>query len=170
MADYICCECGYHFEKPKELDYGFLCLNGPATGCPICGGAYERAERCENCKEEFLHDQLFEGLCQKCLDVKLTPKNGFLYMNEIDCFYDFMFYQFFDGSSTPKRIAPKLRDHLQELYMQLSHDDPLGMQYHLRCYLWDPDGTGQQNFAEWLREKEQKEGGQIARSTDEAAE
>ena len=156
MNTFICEECGLHFDEPKELDFGFLSLNGPASGCPHCGGAYDYAVLCNLCGEEFLEDQLFEGICQDCLNELLTPEVGLAYMARGDVIDDFMFYEIWD-SATPKSISSKLRQFLIDTYEEMAKQDPKGMEYHLRCYLWDRDGCGQQDFAEWyVHERDKK--------------
>lgn len=159
MSTFICEECGWHFDEPKELDYGYISLNGPASGCPVCGGAYEYAVLCNLCGEEFLEDQLFEGICPKCLDALLTPETGLAYMDHCHVLDDFMFYQIWD-SATPKSVSSKLRQFLIGTYEDMAKKNPEGMKYNLRCYLFDRDGCGQQDFAEWWIEhgKEKTDG------------
>lgn len=157
MSEYICCECGLHFDEPKELDFGFYSYNGPAMGCPVCGGAYEIAVNCNYCGEEYLEEQLFDGLCQKCLDVLLTPRAGYAYLLKCGLLVDFFFCQVWNSDS-PKVGSPALREHLSDYYMELSKKNPEGIKYHLRCYLFDREGMGQQDFAEWYnREYDKKE-------------
>ena len=68
---YICLDCGHIFDEPKEwvethgFDYGPY---EEWSGCPRCGGAYEKAVECDICGEYYRKSELTDGLCDNCYE------------------------------------------------------------------------------------------------------
>lgn len=65
--EYICKDCGNIF------DYGEEKIVKEPHGeknscCPLCGGAFEEAERCSVCKGAFSGSSLISGVCLECIE------------------------------------------------------------------------------------------------------
>jgi hypothetical protein len=72
-----CCDCGEFFVSPKirtenmgehfgiPAYKGFVC-------CPECDGDVEQAHQCKICGNYFFDDELDDGICEECLEEKLT--------------------------------------------------------------------------------------------------
>lgn len=156
MKTFKCRECGLLFDEPKELDYGYISLNGPASGCPACSGAYDYTQSCNGCGADCLPEELFDGLCLRCLEDALTPKTAYAYMTKCgtDVFADFMFYEVWK-SDTPKKLSSALMQHLADTYFEFAKRSPDTLTLAIRRYLFD-DEVGVQDFAEWYTEEIRK--------------
>lgn len=71
---YKCVECGHIFEKGEEKhwtesrgEYWGQPVHEEMTGCPRCGGDYEKTEPCAVCGSETSWDALSGGVCIGCL-------------------------------------------------------------------------------------------------------
>lgn len=155
MKTFICQECGCAFDEPKELSYGIATNGGMATGCPVCGGAYEYAVACNQCGEPFLETELFDGECAECLCNALTPKRGYEYLVSTKIFDDFMFYKIWN-CDTPKHTSTALMEHLSDYYMELAAKKPAALKLALERYIFD-DQVGMEDFAEWLHGEERND-------------
>jgi formylmethanofuran dehydrogenase subunit E len=67
---YICLSCGNTFDEPDRWTESH---GEPATGCPICYGAYSEAQACDVCGEYIPVDMYKkqQGLCQFCYDERI---------------------------------------------------------------------------------------------------
>lgn len=72
---YICLECGHIFDEGEEKrwsesrgEYWGMPCGEELTGCPICEGDYEKAEKCIICGSAHLEDDLHSGVCDECID------------------------------------------------------------------------------------------------------
>ena len=69
-----CLECGCLFPKGEEDrweesgEFWGQPISETVTGCPSCGGAYEETTPCVECGKEHLADDLYGGMCKKCLE------------------------------------------------------------------------------------------------------
>lgn len=64
---YKCLECGNIFEYGEEAHW--VEPHGEKKkGCPLCKGAYEKTVKCKVCGGEHLDEELFEGVCEECID------------------------------------------------------------------------------------------------------
>ena len=67
-----CCDCEETFEEPKIIGdfrpYGEGYVTESFAVCPYCGGDFENAYICKNCKEYFFADELTDGCCEFCLE------------------------------------------------------------------------------------------------------
>lgn len=92
-----CLTCGYVFENDERSEYrerlehfGTPCYM-VEYACPICGGEYEETKRCSRCDGNFLEEELFDGICNNCLNDELTFDNMFLFLlDDEDIFKDFV--------------------------------------------------------------------------------
>lgn len=59
------CYEGHLFDEPKIIKepHGELLAH-----CPVCGDSFEEAERCEICGEYFRPDELYDGVCNDCIN------------------------------------------------------------------------------------------------------
>lgn len=76
-----CYECGHIFEEFKKIDTDEKIVFGEFQGkpiyddggddydfcCPKCGGEYEETRKCAICGEEYLEDELVDGVCEECI-------------------------------------------------------------------------------------------------------
>lgn len=153
MHQFKCLERGHLFNKPKRLDFGAFALDGTATGCPVCGSAFDVARRCRGgCDGEFLTEELYDGWCAACLERALSPKRGLTYLEEFGLLADFLFTQVY-RCDPPRQVTETLTAHLREVYRTLEAQDPTTLRRLLREYLFDnPFGydVGRYEFADWL--------------------
>lgn len=62
-----CASCGHVFEEGTQ-DKWTEPSGEQWEGCPSCGGCFEEAKQCSHCDEWFFEDdELFDGLCEKCI-------------------------------------------------------------------------------------------------------
>lgn len=78
MSDsFVCVECGYVFQDPKE----YVETHGLDTppyehfiGCPKCGGAFVPAKQCEYCGQNIIGEyvKIADGniYCEECFSVR----------------------------------------------------------------------------------------------------
>lgn len=72
---YKCKDCGHIFEdcevahwKENRGEYWGQTCYEEYSGCPLCHGDYDETVRCEICGSEHLMDELFGGVCEKCIN------------------------------------------------------------------------------------------------------
>ena len=68
-----CTECGHIFEEGEQAQWtemhGFDYGGGEEfSGCPRCHGEYEETTPCAVCGLERTDEELFGGVCEKCID------------------------------------------------------------------------------------------------------
>ena len=61
---YKCLDCGMEFEAPSIWTEPH---GEEVSGCPTCGGAYEKLKECEACMRLCLKEELHNGLCESCI-------------------------------------------------------------------------------------------------------
>lgn len=78
---YKCLNCGHIFEEGEQKEFrdflGEYCgrpVYETTSGCPHCGGSYEKTVPCEICGSEHLDEELCGGVCEECFD---EHKNDF---------------------------------------------------------------------------------------------
>lgn len=74
---YKCVECANLFEEGEQAvwhedrgEYWGVPCQERVTGCPVCKGDYDEVFMCENCGEWHFSDELTDGLCEACTEVK----------------------------------------------------------------------------------------------------
>lgn len=83
--EYMCMSCGNIFEQGEQRKWresrgefwGAPCYED-MSGCPICGGDYAKAKKCEMCRTVHLEEELEAGVCGDCVEK---------YRNDIDMCY-----------------------------------------------------------------------------------
>lgn len=168
--NYKCLDCSHIFEEDEILHWrerhGLEC--GPyeeMTGCPLCRGAFEPAERCSRCGGVFLEDELYPGgLCLECIRESITPDLAAQYVSSRKIEADFYVrYWYGCGNLTDEemgRLSVMLLNVLKKDFMQGKwFAEPKG-----RCVnyiMYQPDGrldeSGITDYAEWLEEISGKE-------------
>ena len=76
---YKCYDCGHIFEEPTEWEETHGLDTPPYehwTGCHRCYGSYEEVEECEGCGGLYLHDELTDGLCEKCTEELMNEEGS----------------------------------------------------------------------------------------------
>ena len=70
-----CVDCGHIFEEGEERRWeeergecGGILAYESMSGCPICEGNYEEAVRCEICGCLQFENEIFGGVCERCID------------------------------------------------------------------------------------------------------
>lgn len=76
-----CTECGHIFEEGEQAQWtemhGFDYGGGEEfSGCPRCHGEYEETTPCAVCGLEHTAEELFGGVCEKCIDSYRHDVNG----------------------------------------------------------------------------------------------
>lgn len=84
-----CLECGWLFPKGEEDrweesgEFWGQPVSETVTGCPSCGGAYEETTPCVECGKEHLADDLYGGMCKKCLEPYVNDFDACLKLGEM---------------------------------------------------------------------------------------
>ena len=78
---YICDNCAHIFEDGEQRivteTHGFSDdLAERFEVCPVCGGTYSEAKRCNGCNEWHSEGVLYFGWCADCLKDRLTPERA----------------------------------------------------------------------------------------------
>ena len=90
---YICDNCSHIFEEGEQARY--VETHGFTDGrveyfdcCPICGGTYSEAKRCNGCNEWHSKGVLYFGWCADCLKDRLTPDRALTILTRSDDWMD----------------------------------------------------------------------------------
>ena len=167
---YKCTECGNLFEEGEqavwEERHG---LDSPPyekfSGCPICHGDYEEVHKCKECGVWHTEDELYGGLCEKCLRDTINYDTFFKYCEaNIDEQYldSFMMFYLLGGMDCPDKVSPEFHQLMVETYKRRVADAKLlsgGFDFLAYCvhFVMDDDGSiGRGNYAEWLNKREEK--------------
>lgn len=164
---YICLDCGYVFDDGEERvwreKHG---LETPPyeefRGCPVCGGAYEETtQRCKDCDEFVLSENLYEGRCEKCLAETIGYINAYDFLCETGYMPQFIFEKFYK-SSTPEKISVELMAAIQERFMRQKTDDQIKRKQDFldlaREFILEDDVDGKEVYSAWLNRKERQDG------------
>lgn len=70
-----CVDCGHVFQEGDEHSWkeelgecSGAIVYETMSGCPICHGDYEEATKCEICDSLQFEDEIFGGVCEKCIE------------------------------------------------------------------------------------------------------
>lgn len=155
---YICLECGHHFEDGEEAiweeQHGLE--DSPyekMSGCPICRSAYVVAGRCKKCGHNFLEDDLYLGLCRKCLEKSVMPEITADYVHDrhLSCSF---YSEFYDGKI--ERMSDNLEELLRGGMLQQAALDKLKraswtIKKCINYIMFDEAAT--YDFSRWLQER-----------------
>lgn len=161
---YKCLECGNIFEDGEQAewreDYG-----EKFSGCPICKGDFVEARNCKWCGDVFTEEELYDGLCEKCL-LSAIDYDTFLEYLESDknALLGFMFGTWWK-SDIPEWASAELIGWLSESFRRFKANDILTNTHSFldACvnYVMYEDGSfGRDDYAEWLNDRDnmKKEG------------
>ncbi len=177
MSNYICKECNFKFDEPMAIveRHGFN--DGFAEHfhvCPNCAGDYEELFECDKCGAECEEDELYNGLCEKCLRDAITYQNALEYMtscaehdDEVDLLEHFMFNELGVGNYPGKHSSKQLKALLKAEFNRRAYIDevaksPMFEQYDLcsdflesirEFIIQDDGGFTKSEFAERLAKK-----------------
>ncbi len=155
---YICLECGHHFEDGEEAiweeQHGLEdSLYEKMSGCPICNSAYAVAGRCRKCGHDFLEDNLYSGLCKKCLTELALPETTADYVHDrhLSCSF---YSEFYDGKI--ERMSDSLEEILRGGMLQQAAVEKLKRELSTikKCvrYIMS-DEAATYDFSQWLQER-----------------
>ena len=167
---YKCTECGNLFEEGEqavwEERHG---LDSPPyekfSGCPICHGDYEEVHKCKECGVWHTEDELYGGLCEKCLRDTINYDTFFKYCEaNIDEQYldSFMMFYLLGGMDCPGKVSPEFHQLMVETYKRrVANAKLLGEKFGFlsKCirFIIEDDGySGRENYADWLNKREVK--------------
>ena len=90
---YICDNCAHIFEEGEQ--HTVTEAHGFSDGlverfevCPVCGGTYSEANRCNGCGEWHPERVLYFGWCADCLKDRLTPDRALTILTRSDDWMD----------------------------------------------------------------------------------
>lgn len=172
---YRCENCGHLFEEGEqdvwEERHG---LDTPPyekwSGCPICKGRYEEVHQCKECGDWHTENELYEGLCEKCLRETINYDTFFEYCeaNKDEKYLDIFVMQEIFGMDCPKKVTDEWHECIVKMYKErtmlsdMIFSTPFGkMKDKLidACirFIMDDDGSiGRENYADWLNKREVK--------------
>ena len=171
-----CCECGHLFEEGEQASWyenqgechGRIAME-KFDGCPMCKGDYEEVHQCKECGDWHCEDELYDGLCEKCLRETINYDTFFEYCeaNKDENYLDtFVMTEFFDVEM-PKYSSYDFHLLMIRVYNERvegiktdknlfgkSHDEFLDACIR---FIMDDDGSiGRENYADWLNKREVK--------------
>ena len=177
---YRCCECGNLFEEGEqavwEERHG---LDSPPyeklSGCPVCKGDYEEVYQCKECGAWHYEDELYYGLCEKCLRETINYDTFFEYCeaNKDEQYLDtFVMCDILNCEYVPKFSSDEFHDLMVETYKKRVEEAALN-DWVQGCipeskrrydnfldacirFIMDDDGSiGRENYADWLNSKKE---------------
>lgn len=165
---YRCENCGHLFEEGEqavwEERHG---LDTPpyekCSGCPICGGTYEKVHQCAGCGDWHSDDELYEGWCETCLRESINYDTFFEYCEAnrdeeyLDCFVmsEFFDMNMVDHSSYDfHQLIVRVYQGRVDLAQTFKFCEFLSSCVR---FIMDDDGSiGRENYADWLNKREVK--------------
>ena len=164
---YRCVDCGNLFEEGEqavwEERHG---LDSPPyeklSGCPVCKGDYEEVYQCKECGDWHSYDELYDGLCEKCLRETINYDTFFEYCeaNKDEQYLDiFVMAELLGGMDCPDNISPELHMLMIETYKRGAANAKLlgekfGFLANCIRFIMDDDGSiGRENYAYWLNNR-----------------
>ena len=168
--EYICTDCGHIFyecERKIWSDdrgefWGSPCSQDE-SGCPLCGGGYEKAKKCICCGGAFLEDDLYDGICKECAEEQITYENALEFMIEYNRLAEFILNVYFSSEFKIDYVSDKLKDELRQIYLRKKTEDLIfsnnrffnAIKEYILC---EKFGNGFDDFAEFIANKIKKEG------------
>lgn len=158
---YKCLECGHVFEDGEQAkwieSYGFIDGTGEKfEGCPNCNGSFAETRQCDNCKHEFLEDELYSGLCAECLREAVTFNEFLAYLIATNNLKLFMFEKVWEMNE-PTGVSKQMCEIMTNCYASKTINDAENFMKLCEAFVMDDDGEfGRNDYAEWLKTKEVK--------------
>jgi hypothetical protein len=173
-----CCECGHLFEDGEQAIWyenqgechGRIAME-KFGGCPMCKGDYEEVHQCKECDEWHTENELYDGLCEKCLRETINYETFFEYCeaNKDEQYLDiFVMSELLGGMDCPDNVSYEFHELMVDVYKARVGDIKSAMTASYRAvidilpacirFIMDDDGSiGRENYADWLNsEKEVK--------------
>ena len=165
-----CCECGNLFEEGEqavwEETHG---LDSPPyekfSGCPVCKGDYEEVHQCKDCGDWHSEDELYDGLCEKCLRESINYDTFFEYCeaNKDEQYLDiFVMCYLLNCDEVPEHPSWDFHQLMIDTYKRRVAESKLlrtADKILTSCirFIMDDDGSiGRENYADWLNKREVK--------------
>ena len=118
---YKCVECEHVFEEGQQDrwsesrgEFWGVSCSETVSGCPVCHGAYEKAEVCKICGSAHFEEFIHGGVCDECIDkYRFNPEVLYKIGKndtdsvEINCFLSTIF--------TPKEIDEILKREMETI-------------------------------------------------------
>lgn len=155
----ICLDCGEVFDDSNVKRWKEA-HGEPRIGCPLCGGAFDEAERCEQCGRYYEKDALYDGMCVNCLaECASLYDTALQFLLDTDEYFDIFMFETWYGSDVPAFVSDKLRDMMIMQFKREKTEELLLGQHDFkdafRKFILEDDGNdGKETFAKWLRRKE----------------
>ena len=171
-----CCDCGHLFEEGEQAIWyenqgechGRIAME-KFDGCPICKGDYEEVHQCQECEEWHTEDELYSGLCEKCLRETINYDTFFEYCeaNKDEQYLDIFVMSEFLDMDMPKHSSYDFHQLMIDLYKKRVDGIKKDMALFNRTFdgfidacirfIMDDDGSiGRENYADWLNKREEK--------------
>ena len=175
---YKCENCGNLFEDGEQAIWyenqgechGRIAME-KFCGCPMCKGDYEEVHQCQECDEWHTEDELYEGLCEKCLRETINYDTFFEYCeaNKDGQYLDtFVMCEILNCEYVPKISSYEFHQLMIEEYKRTvkfindyekAFEKPSLHNFLDSCvrFIMDDDGEiGRENYADWLNKREVK--------------
>ena len=166
---YRCTECGHLFEEGEQAVWyenqgechGVTAMER-FSGCPVCKGDYEEAHQCKECGSWRTNDELYDGLCEKCLRETINYETFFEYCedNKGEDYLDtFVMCYLLYCDEIPKYPSVEFHQLMVETYKRrVANAKLLGEKFGFLekcvCFIMVDDGSiGIENYAEWLNNR-----------------
>lgn len=154
----ICLDCGAVFEDSKVKRWTEP-HGEPMIGCPLCGGSFESAERCEQCGKYYEKGTLFDGLCEKCLRDSVTYDTALQFLLDTENYFNLFMFDSWYQSTVPVIVSSQLREAMIEQFKRIKVRGELLAEYDFldaikQFILVDDGNDGKEAFAKWLRRRE----------------
>ena len=167
-----CCECGHLFEEGEQSVWyenqgechGVTAME-KFSGCPLCQGDYEEVHQCNECGDWHTDDELYSGLCEKCLRETINYDTFFEYCeaNKDEQYLDiFVMSELLGGMDCPKNVSWDFHQLMIERYkieVECAKQNEKLFGFLDACirFIMDDDGEiGRENYADWLNKREVK--------------
>ena len=169
-----CCDCGNLFEDGEQAIWyenqgechGRIAME-MFGGCPVCKGDYEEVHQCNECGDWHTEDELYEGLCEKCLRETINYDTFFEYCeaNKDEQYLDiFVMSELLGGMDCPDNVSYEFHELMVDTYKARVDDIKSSMTASYKavidilpaciCFIMDDDGeSGRENYADWLNSK-----------------
>ena len=172
---YRCCDCGNLFEEGEQATWEERHgLDSPPyekfIGCPVCNGDYEEVHQCKECGSWHTDDELYDGLCEKCLRDTINYDTFFEYCeaNKGENYLDtFVMCYLLNCDEVPK--YPSWEFHQLMIYTYKERIKAIKAVMTDGCrkcidimpdcirFIMDDDGySGRENYAYWLNKRDGK--------------
>ena len=171
-----CESCGHLFEEGEQsvwYENQGECHGVTAmerfSGCPVCRGDYEEVHQCRECGDWHSEDELYDGLCEKCLRETINYGTFFEYCeankkhNYLDTFVMCYLLNCDEVPEHPSWDFHQLMISTYNNYVRsIKEAKAIGSKYICDIledcirFVMDDDGdSGRENYADWLNNRKE---------------